>query len=67
MYAEQIYPAIYEKEYEDPYQTDLLNRDELGDEEEIRQAQQHKGRDEKGRFNSEQEKGQFKKQKPNEK
>lgn len=62
MYAEQIYPVIYEKEYEDPYQTDILNKDELdSDEEEIKQMQKHKGRDEKGRFNREQEKGQFKK------
>jgi len=58
MYAEQIYPVIYGKEYEDPYQTDLLNTDELdSDEEEIGQMQKHKGRDERGRFNREQEKG----------
>lgn len=65
MYAEQIYPAIYEKEYEDDVQLDLLATDELGDEDEIKAGNIHKGRDTRGRFTSEQEPGQFrKKQEP---
>lgn len=66
MYAEQIYPAIYEKEYEDGVQLDLLATDELGNEDEIKAGNIHKGRDTRGRFTSEQEPGQFKKkQEPN--
>ena len=65
MYAEQIYPAIYEQDYEDAMQYDMLAKDELakgaGDDDEIKAGNIHKGRDAQGRFTSDQEPGQFRK------
>lgn len=35
LYADIIYPAIYDKEYEEPVQTDLFSSDELDDSSEV--------------------------------
>ena len=71
MYAEQIYPAIYEQDYEDAMQYDMLAKDELakgaGDDDEIKAGNIHKGRDAQGRFTSDQEPGQFRKNNQNNK
>jgi len=61
LYAKIIFPAIYQKEYDRDYQLSLFDDDGLDkDEKDIDKAMVHKGRDERGRFNKENE-YQFKK------